>query len=403
MVRIALKATFIASVLALATAGPLRRQDASVLTLPLTKISGSLRDIVNKDQGRLAYYATPGPRLGNLGSNDDSNSSSSAPVTNTVDSYIAAVTVGSQTFNLVVDTGSSNTWVGATTQYQPGSTSNSTGDSITVSYGSGSFSGTEYTDDVTVGGTTVNGQSIGVASTSTGFTGVDGIIGFGPVDLTANTVNGAASVPTFMDNLLAQGTISQEVLGISFAPESGSDSNDANGELTFGSVDSSKFTGSITYAPLQGQYWGINVDGITYNGKSIGKANSAIVDTGTTLIYIPTDAYNAFVKATGGAADSASGLLSFTKKPTENLVFSIAGTDFPLTPDQYLIPQAQYTNNQLSGSKFFSWVGDGGSASPGFILGMKFLENYYSVFDTTNSQVGLAPSSLVSSSSSAGN
>lgn len=90
---------------------------------------------------------------------------------------------------MIVDTGSSNTWVGADTKFSKGSTGVSTGKKVSVSYGSGSFSGTEYTDTVTFGGLTVSEQSIGVASSSTGFTGVDGIIGFGPVDLTEDTVS----------------------------------------------------------------------------------------------------------------------------------------------------------------------------------------------------------------------
>jgi hypothetical protein len=86
----------------------------------------------------------------------------------------------------------------------------------------------------------VTSQSIGVASTSTGFDGVDGILGVGPVDLTQGTVSGTTSVPTFLDNLYKQGSISTEVLGVYFAPESGSDTADANGELTLGGTDSSK-------------------------------------------------------------------------------------------------------------------------------------------------------------------
>ena len=47
-----------------------------------------------------------------------------------------------------------------------------------VSYGSGEFEGTEYTDTVTIGGSlAIADQSIGVASSSEGFEGVDGIIG----------------------------------------------------------------------------------------------------------------------------------------------------------------------------------------------------------------------------------
>jgi cathepsin D len=145
--------------------------------------------------------------------------------------------------------GSSNLWVGATTKFTKGTTGVSTGDSFQVSYGSGDVSGTEYTDTVSFGGATVSKQSIGVARTASGFTGVDGIIGFGPVDLTEGTVSGEDEIPTFMDNLYNQGTISTEVLGVYFAPESGSDSDDTNGELTLGGTDSSKYSGSITYTP----------------------------------------------------------------------------------------------------------------------------------------------------------
>jgi hypothetical protein len=102
---------------------------------------------------------------------------------------------------------------------------------------------------VTFAGLTVTKQSIGVASTASGFDGVDGIFGVGPVDLTEDTVSGVSTVPTFLDNLYKQGSISTEVLGVYFAPESGSDTDDANGELTLGGTDSTKYTGTITYTP----------------------------------------------------------------------------------------------------------------------------------------------------------
>lgn len=53
-----------------------------------------------------------------------------------------------------------------------------------VTYGSGEFEGTEYTDTVTIGGTlAITEQSIGVASSAEGFEGVDGIIGHVPAVL----------------------------------------------------------------------------------------------------------------------------------------------------------------------------------------------------------------------------
>lgn len=80
---------------------------------------------------------------------------------------------------LLIDTGSSNTWIGADKKYKSTSTSKKTGDTVSVSYGSGSFSGDEYTDTVTLGdGLVIKDQSIGVASKAQGFSGVDGILGF---------------------------------------------------------------------------------------------------------------------------------------------------------------------------------------------------------------------------------
>jgi hypothetical protein len=382
MVRIAIQSAFIATVIGLASAGLVKR-DLPTASLKKVSTITNIKNIVDRDNARLNHYYKKVQVAG--------NEDASAPVINEIDSYIAEVKVGSQTFNLIVDTGSSNTWVGASTTFTAGSTGKSTGDAVSVSYGSGSFSGTEYTDTVSVGGSSTSKQSIGVASTATGFTGVDGIIGFGPVDLTESTVTGATTVPTFLENLKSSGVISTNVLGVSFAPESGSDSNDSNGELTFGGVDSTKYTGSITYTPAVAPYWGVAVSEFKFGTTTVGSSSySGIVDTGTTLIYVPTAVYTKYLKASGGKLDATTGLVKTTKKPTKNFSLVVGGTTFTLTPDQYLVPEAQYTNFGISGTGYYSYINDGGSSSPDTILGMTFLENYYSVFDTDNSRIGLA-------------
>ena len=289
----------------------------------------------------------------------------------------------------------SNTWCGASSKCEPTSTGKSTGDSVSVSYGSGSFSGTEYTDSVEFAGLTVAAQSIGAASSSTGFSGVDGIVGFGPVDLTENTVSGKSTVPTFLDNLKSQGSISTEVLGVSFRPESGSDTDDANGELTLGGTDSSKYSGTLTYFPkltsgTASAYWGISIASFTYGSTTLATGATGIVDTGTTLIYIPSKAYSKFLSASGGTTDSASGLAAFKTKPTSNFDITFGSTTYTLTPSQYLVPTAQYSFYGLSSGKYYAWINNGGSSGVNTIIGQKFLENYYAVFDTTNSRIGFA-------------
>ncbi|KAJ7680134.1 putative aspartic protease [Mycena rosella] len=366
MVRIAIQAAFVTVVVGLASALSIEQRAAPLVKAPLKKISTvtNITNIVAHDNARLNHYFKKSP-VSEL---------ASAPVINEIFSYIAETVVGSQTFNLIIDTGSSNTWVGATTKFVAGSTGKSTGDSVEVSYGSGSFSGTEFTDTVSIGGTGVTGQSIGVAKTSSGFEGTDGIVGFGPVDLTEDTVSGVSTVPTFMQNLVSQGVISENILGVSFAPLSGSDEEDTNGELTFGGVDDSKFTGSITYTTASRDH------------HCLGNRRH-----GNTLLYVPTTIYTKFLSTSGGKLDNNSGLVKFTTKPTSNFSFVVGGTTFSLTPTQYLVPTAQYSNWGVSGSGFYTYIADGGSEAPNTILGMTFLENFYSVYDVANNRVGLAP------------
>lgn len=58
----------------------------------------------------------------------------------------------------------------------------------------------------------------------------------------------SSSIPTVTDNLFRQGTIPSNMVSISFEPPSSA--QDANGELTWGGTDSSKFTGEITYTSV---------------------------------------------------------------------------------------------------------------------------------------------------------
>jgi len=107
--------------------------------------------------------------------------------------------------------------------------------------------GTEYTDTVSIGtGLTIRGQSIGVASDSTGIT-ADGILGIGPLIVTEGTLTNEPSttIPTVTTNLYTQGVISEEVVSISFEPTTSQEVT--NGELTFGGTDSTKYIYDIAY------------------------------------------------------------------------------------------------------------------------------------------------------------
>ncbi|KAJ3541124.1 hypothetical protein NM688_g6129 [Phlebia brevispora] len=382
---------------------------SSFVSLPFAKVVNTTgtANIVQKDLARIrALKERTRPVVF-----EDAASAVSVPITNELVSYIASVGVGSPatTYDLIVDTGSSNTWVGAGTKYKTTSTSVKTSNSVSVEYGSGSFSGTEYTDTVTIGSLVITGQSIGVASRSSGFDGVDGILGIGPLDLTQGTLSPAteSTIPTVTENAFTQGFIPSEVVAVSFEPTTSEESQ--NGELTFGGTDSSKFTGSITYTSLTTTepasfYWGIN-ESIEYGTTSILSTTAGIVDTGTTLLYIASDAFSKYEKATGATLDDETGLLKISSAnfaKLQNLVFTIGGETFTLTPNAQIWPRSLNTAIGGSASSIYLIVNNIGTPSGegfDFIDGQVFLERFYAVFDTSNNRFGLATTSFTTATS----
>ncbi|KAJ8593240.1 aspartic proteinase [Rhizopogon salebrosus TDB-379] len=377
----------------------------SLVTLPVARrlnLSGGTINLLQYDQARAAALK------GRSASGDRLSGSISAINKNVF--YIAQVGVGSPatTYNLIVDTGSSNTWVGANTTYVKTTTSVNTGQPVSVSYGSGFFSGTEYTDTVTLGsGLTIKQQSIGVANFSIGFAGYDGIIGIGPVDLTEHTLTDEPSmtIPTVTQNLHTQGIISENVVGVSFEPTN--QLNVINGELTFGGADSTKYTGTIEYTSITttspaSEFWGVD-ESITYGSKTILSKTSGIIDTGTTLILIASDAYSAYQSATGSTMDTQTNLLRITLtqyNALKNLNFNIGSSTFVLTPNGQIWPRSLNTYIGGSSSSVYLVVGDLGSPTGeglDFVNGYAFLERFYSVFDTDNSRVGFATTSCTDS------
>ncbi|KAJ7849379.1 family A1 protease [Mycena olivaceomarginata] len=372
--------------------------DESVITLDISRrFNFTGGSVVQSDLARINSVKNRNAAK----SGRDARAVISEPVDNQVVTYIASVGVGSPatTYDLIVDTGSSNTWVGATKKYVVTSTSTKTTARVSVSYGSGSFSGTEFTDQVTLApGLVIPKQSIGVASTSSGFSGTDGILGIGPVDLTSGTLSTGQLVPTVTDNLFSQGTITGNVVGISFEPTTTED--DVNGSLAFGGTDSTKFTGSIAFTAVTStspasEYWGIN-QSVTYGSTSILTSTAGIVDTGTTLIYLATNGFTKYKSATGGVADANTGLLRITATQfaaLQNLNFVIGGVTYALTPNAQIWPRSLNTAIGGSASSIYLVVADWGSNSGqglDFINGYAFLERFYSVFDTGNKRIGFA-------------
>ncbi|KAI0703856.1 family A1 protease [Cerioporus squamosus] len=377
------------------------RREAAPITLPFARrvnATGAAK-LLKIDQARakaLKSRAKLGPSL------IKQSAISNVPASNQAVDYTTTISVGNppQQFNLLIDTGSSNTWVGAQTLTNPflgTGTTKPTGNLVSVTYGSGFVIGQQVVDDITLGpGLTIKNQSFGVALLSEGFDDVDGIIGIGPADLTSGTLipNVDATVPTVTDNAFSQGLIDAHEIAISFEPTTSV--GNQNGELTFGGVDPSKFTGPLNFVPITStspanEFVGIDQT-ITYgsaDGTTVLPATSGITDTGTTLTLLATDPH-------GGRPDENTGLLRLTPDQfasLQSLFFTIGDNTFEFTPNAQIWPRA--LNTLIGGTSDFVYliVNDLGSLSGeglDFIDGMTFLERFYYVFDIANSRVGFA-------------
>ncbi|GJJ13202.1 hypothetical protein Clacol_007453 [Clathrus columnatus] len=288
-----------------------------------------------------------------------------------------------QTFEVLVDTGSSNLIVGAnpnSTQYHPTRTSRPTGDQVAIQFGSGEIAGNEVTDQVSIGGVTVTGQSLSIPTQEAGFVLFDGIVGLGPDDLTLGTLvqNPNQVVPTLTDastpTLAQQKHIKQPLAALTIPLAA----KPQGGSIDFGVPDPKKFNSPITFAPSTGNGFWSATQTITYGKQKLNilEPSPGVFDSGTSLLFLPTPAFQAYAAATNATVDPETGLLTVPDPKTlESLYFEIGGTTFEFTPNAQKISKVVLQEAGVDPSSTLLVIADGGSLSVGinFINGFVWL------------------------------
>ncbi|KAH9893316.1 acid protease [Cubamyces lactineus] len=388
--------------------------DDTPITLPVAKrlnFTGSTK-ILQHDQGRARHLLTQAAgRLGTGISLSPSPEASSIPATNQLVQYVASVRIGSPptTYQLVVDTGSSNTWIGAGQTYIQTWTTRQTRDQVSLTYGVGEYmSGVEFTDTINMGvgglGLTVTGQSIGVASEWGGFEGVDGVLGYCalPIERGLLLINCSRFLPTVTDNLFSQSYIQNDIVSIYFRPTQAN--NVANGVLTFGDTYMYGIVGAINYAPItatkpSSMYWGIN-QGLRYGASSkLLTSSPGIFDTRTTLTLLATGKFSPWrllQTLVGAEFDETTNFFRITPAQYNNLqslFFTINNVIYEFTANAQIWPRN--LNSAIGGTSDYVYlvlgdIGWNSGLGMDFINGMTFIERYYMVFDTGNHRVGIA-------------
>lgn len=315
-------------------------------------------------------------------------------------SYFSVVEVGSQKEEmwLALDTGSPSSWVFSSSCTDSVCTTHHTFDksasssyasnasTFSVGYGSGEVKGDLGQDIFTIAGMDIT-FSFGTATKANESFAkypIDGILGLG------RSHTAGWSIPSFMDIVAEKKYLSSNIIGFSLSRAS---DNKKDGEVNFGTIDTSKFDGEISYTSTNSGIWSIPMDDVYVNGQAAGLTNkSATIDTGTTYILIPpADAATLFSHIPGSYPSEENYIIPCNSTATLELSFS--GIKYSILPEDYI--GASGTGGCIS-----TIVGHQSSGANDWLIGDVFLKNVYSVFDFDNGQIGFG---TLTTSNSTGN
>ncbi|PNS18363.1 Vacuolar protease A [Sphaceloma murrayae] len=304
--------------------------------------------------------------------------------------YLTPVQVGGQTLNLNLDTGSADLWVFDSASSSRGFNKASSssfkplgGSTFKISYGDGSSaSGTVGTDTVAIGNAVVQAQAVELATTvSAQFqsdTKTDGLLGLG-----FSTINSVRpkQQKTFFDNVKTQ--LASPLFTVTLNEEGA-------GEYEFGTLDSSKYTGEIHYAPVDSSkgFWQFDSKSFQINGKTVQNSNptAAIADTGTSLCLVDTNVAQAYYAEVQGAAysETQGGYTYPCDAQLPTFGVALGDTGYYVT-----IPSNQITYAGANTGTCFGGIQP--NQGQGIqIYGDALLKEHYVVFDGEGPRVGFA-------------
>ncbi|KAF7727667.1 hypothetical protein EC973_007325 [Apophysomyces ossiformis] len=315
--------------------------------------------------------------------------------------YVGKVGIGTppQYFSMDFDTGSSDIWVPSTNCTRCGSHalfnpalsstfSQPAGNNTwQLQYGDGStVRGVGGQDTLDLGGLKAKDQVIGLVDMETmdlaQDTYLDGIFGLGFPSLSYTGLK-----TPVVEALRQQGVVDRSIVSFWL----GRSKDAGRGEVMFGASNPAHYEGELKYVPVSHQkYWQVDLTDVSLDGKSImngtGAGIGAIMDTGTTLIVLPTQLSRTIHSAISGAKYSARYGWRVPCKPTGNqkVVFKFGQNEFPLDFKDLARELSPLDDPSLC----FSGIAEAPVSLA--IIGDTFLRRYYSVFDYENSRVGLA-------------
>lgn len=340
--------------------------------------------------------------------------------------YSLNLTLGTpqQHFQVNIDTGSSDLWVNTpdsdlcsragspcndtgTYNANASSTYNYVGSWFNITYVDGSGAAGDYaTDILRVAGETIDDFQFGIGYTSSSDQNILGI-GY-PINEAQVTAEDMQSYKNLPARLASQGTIASSSFSLWL-----NDLDAGTGNLLFGGVDRAQFHGDLISMPIQrsnddvphSEFF-VTLTSVDLADESLGSdlALAVLLDSGTSLTYLPNYITASIYDAVGASYDKSQGsalVPCSLGSQNANMTFRFSDPSVIQVPMDEMVLDVVSSSNDTSGGGRSSYQEDseraclfgiapteGGSA----VLGDTFLRSAYVVFDMDNNEVAMAQS-----------
>ncbi|CAK7197392.1 hypothetical protein SEUCBS139899_000038 [Sporothrix eucalyptigena] len=345
--------------------------------------------------------------------------------------YFATCKIGTpeQTLTLQLDTGSSDIWVPSSSASVCESSRNSDGCSLgsfnsddsstfvitgqnefSISYVDGSHSdGSYFTDVFSIGGSTVTNMTMGL--------GEDTDINFGLVGIGYKTDEAIVSTEEDLSaayNNLPLVMVQEGIIKTNAYSLWLNDLDASTGNLLFGGIDTAKYTGDLVKVDIYkdsdtGTFTSFivaltSVEAVSSSGSDTLTSTSfpiaVVLDSGTTLSYVPQDLAEEIWKEVGAVYNAEVGLavipcgmassgghFTFGFGGPSGATINVAMDELVL--DLFSGGTATFSSGQYKGETACEFGIQNSSSDP-FLLGDTFLRSAYVVYDLVNNEIALA-------------
>ncbi|KAF6015673.1 hypothetical protein HII12_000835 [Brettanomyces bruxellensis] len=280
----------------------------------------------------------------------------------------------------------------------------SNGTSFSIEYADSTFAkGTWGHDTVVINDQAVKSLSFAVCDDTDNKLGVLGIGLMGLETTYGGSSSGSASSMYMYENLPAKLKSDGITKSISYSIYL-NDTSSSKASVLFGAVDHSKYQGTLNLFPIinsvasYGYKNPIRLE-ITLSSFTVGSYTeneevkvaqgeaAALLDTGTTLTYIPSDVLKRLVSAVSAKYNANIGYyMKCSDGDNYYVTLNFQGVDFRFSLSSFMI---SLTTSDGSTSSYCV-IGFRSSDDESFTLGDTFLRNVYFAADLENYQIGMA-------------